>query len=134
MKGQATRRRAASLLGATALTLLVVGCASVGGAEDPFERARQGEGEITILVRNRNFNDARLEAIGGGRRVRIGTVGGTESGTFRLDWNFTARLAIEIDLVPGPSCVTREMPVSPGDELELEIASTLHLTQACRRL
>ena len=124
-----------ALLCASALAFALAGCVTPGGGDDdnPFARARRGQAQITIHVRNLNFSEARLTALGGGRRVRLGTVGGSGDETFRLEWNFTDRLAIEIDLVPGSSCTTRSMYVSPGDEIELQIASSLHLTQLCQR-
>jgi hypothetical protein len=39
---------------------------------------------------------------------------------------------IEIDMLAGPKCFTEELPVDPGDVLELQIASVFSSTAACR--
>ena len=50
----------------------------------------------------------------------------------KIPWQFTDRLRIEIDLVTGPSCVTREFMVDPGEILELQIESRFDPTGLCR--
>jgi hypothetical protein len=122
----------------TATTLLVLatlaGCASTAGApaEDPFDPQGSGAANVRLLVQNLNFSDARLFAIRPGRRISLGVVGGKQNREFSLDWNVPESLQIEINLLEGSTCLTREMVVDPGDVLDLQIASVFSQTSACR--
>ena len=122
----------------TATTLLVLatlaGCASTAGApaEDPFDPQGSGAANVRLLVQNLNFSDARLFAIRPGRRISLGVVGGNQNREFSLDWTVPELLQIEINLLAGSQCLTREMLVDPGDVLDLQIASVFSQTSACR--
>ena len=107
--------------GLLALTLMGTGCATGSQSASPFGDTLERQGQIRIDVRNLNWNEARLWALSAGRRIRLGSVGGNQDAVFNLDWDLTLPLAIQIDLVAGPSCTTREMRVDPGDHLELQI-------------
>lgn len=107
--------------------------AGVGG--DPFSGGGSGPvvaEDIELRVRNLNFNDARLYALSGGSRRRLGQVTALSDEILKIPWQFTDRLRIEIDLVTGPSCVTREFMVDPGEILELQIESRFDPTGLCR--
>ena len=108
-------------------------CASSSGSRsgmEPFSDTGADD-TITIVVQNRNFADARLYALRPGGREILGTVTGLSDDEITLDWSFSEPLRIEIDLVAGPSCTTREIRVDPGDVLELQIASVFTESQAC---
>ena len=97
-------------------------------AEAPFGG---GAESVEIEVRNDNFADATLHALRGGERIRLGIVTGHTARTFQLDWRFSQPLRIEIDLLAGGRCVTRDLQVDPGDELYLRIESQLGSMAAC---
>lgn len=111
------------------LAALTAGCASAG---NPFP----GEGEareVEIEVLNLNFSDATLHALRMGQRIRLGIVTGKRSGTFTVEWPTSLPLQVEIRLLGGERCVTREMPVDPGDRLYLEIPQNLTTGGFCVR-
>lgn len=116
------------------LSILTLGaCASSAAAPpgaDPF--ADPDEGTIRILVQNLNFSDARLYVVRRGSRSQLGIVGGKTDAQFTLDWAFADPLQIEIHMLAGPTCTTREIPADPGDVVELQVASVFRDTRACR--
>jgi hypothetical protein len=111
--------------------LLLTSCSSVPGRESPFSGFGVGE-EIRIEVRNLNFSDATLWAIGDGRRRRLGVVIGKQGATFTIPWRITQTLAIEIDLLAGVRCTTRELTTAPGDIIEVQIDLELRRSEFCR--
>ena len=118
--------------------LLSSSCAQSGrplGTSEPFADARsEEESQITLFVQNFNFSDARLFTIRrGGARRPLGRVGGKGEERFRLEWPMSEPLRIEIDLLAGPTCITRDLVVDPGDTLELQISAVFTQTAACRR-
>lgn len=131
MKGSALRRRSAGL-GALLVALVLSGCAtgSATPADDPFDGARPAT--IRIIVQNRNFSDVRLYTHRRGARKMLGSVTGKQDREFTIDWNMTDPLSVEIDLIAGPKCMTREMQVDPGDILELQIAPVFTTSSFCR--
>ena len=100
-----------------------------GGVRNPFQADEQ---VVRIDVLNRNFADATLRAIVGGASRRLGRVTGHSSGSFTLDWPYSRPLAIEIDLLAGVSCTTREINVDPGDVIELQIEPNFATSEGCR--
>ncbi|MCH2466074.1 MAG: hypothetical protein MK237_09250 [Gemmatimonadetes bacterium] len=123
-----------------ALLLCLSACAPMGrpiggggGGSDPFAGgSRPAPQDIELRVRNLNFNDARLYAVSGGSRRRLGQVSALSDETLKIPWAFTDRLRIEIDLVTGPRCLTREFMVDPGEILELQIESRFDGSGLCR--
>ena len=97
-------------------------------ADTPFHSETES---VELEVRNDNFADATLHALRGGERIRLGIVTGHTGRTFELDWRFSQPLRIEIDLLAGGRCVTRDLQVDPGDELYLRIESQLGSMAAC---
>jgi len=84
-------------------------------------------------VENLNFNDARLYAVTGGSRRRVGQVSALSSQTLKIPWSIMSdRLRIEVDLVTGPSCVTPEVMADPGERIYLQIASRFDGSGLCR--
>lgn len=121
---------------ATVLGLLVAvgigGCRTGSAAKDPFGGDR-GMNQIRIEVRSLNWNDATLYALSGGERRRIGVVPSMGEEEFVFDWRMSDVLRIEIDLLAGDRCVTREMMVDPGDRIYLQIESDLSRDPECIR-
>lgn len=122
-----------------ACALILPGCAQGGrsiSSGDPFSGAigsQDRPNRIRIEVRNMNFADARLYALrDGGTRISIGTITGKSDQTYDIDWRFNQDIQIEINLLAGPTCLTRRMPVQPGDILELQIQSVFSQSSFCR--
>jgi hypothetical protein len=117
------------------LTCLVfAGCASTTSSSsgDPFSGSSTGPSNVRIIVQNMNFADARLYAVRRGARTRLGTVGGNRDDEFTMRWGFSDVLRIEINLLAGPTCVTPEIMVDPGDVLELQIRQVFSQSSFCR--
>lgn len=121
----------------TAFVLFVVGglaaCGGGGAAvgSDPFGSATDGPQVVNLHVTNLNFNEARLWAISMEGRQRIGVIGGKADAVYRLPWNFSQPLRIEIDLLAGSRCTTEPLNVDPGDELRLQIEMDLSRQAGC---
>ena len=62
-----------------------------------------------------------LRVMVAGARRTLGRVTGHSNARFSLDWPYSRLLRIEIDLLAGEACITREISVNPGDILELQI-------------
>ena len=114
------------------LPIAMAGCGGGAGGvrnPNPFEA---DEDLVRIEVLNRNFADATIRAIVAGARRTLGRVTGHTNRTFRLDWPYSRPLRIEIDLLAGQNCITREIFVQPGDLLELQIEPGLAGREGCR--
>ncbi len=111
--------------------LLLTSCLTAPTQRSPFSGGGARE-EIRIEALNLNFNDATLWAIGGGVRRRLGVVPGKGEASFTLPWRFSQTLAIEIDLLAGDRCTTREMTTAPGDIIEVQIDLNLRRSGFCR--
>ena len=99
--------------------------------QDPFIRTAVGETEVRLHVQNLNFNEARLFAIGLGKRTRLGIVGGKRDAVFSIPWDHSEPIRIEIDILAGPKCTTDVLTVDPGDTLDLQIQSVFERTAGC---
>lgn len=121
--------RRATLVAALVLPVTLSACATAGS---PFT-GQEAEREVEIEVLNLNFSDATLHALRGGQRVRLGVVTGKRQDTFTVAWPTSLPIQIEIRLLGGERCVTREMFVDPGDRLYLEIPIDLSMGALCVR-
>jgi len=116
---------------AVALVLGGVGCFGRGNnafdaANDPSQ-SRQ----ITINVTNSSYAEATLHVFRGGERFRLGIVGALDDETFTMDWTQPLDMQVRIRLLAGPSCLTRPIPVDPGDIIELSIDNDLSRDLDC---
>lgn len=125
-----TFRRA--LLCALALLLGACHTRTAYPGQDPFAEDGGTAQEVRVRVRNNNFYDASLTAVGDAGRRRLGTVGGNQSAVFTMPWTFTGGLRIEVDLLAGPTCTTEYITVSPGEDVLLEIMADFDSTPNCR--
>jgi hypothetical protein len=129
----ARRRRRASAAGRVALLAVVVAGAGFGcgasRAPSPFSSPE--DQRIVIEVINHNFLDVTLHALWLGRRVRLGTILGLGTANFRLAWDETELLRIELDQLAGASCVTELISATPGEIIFLEIPSHLEVGYDC---
>ena len=115
--------RRGSAAGRFALLGVVLAGASFGCAAKRGPLGDPVDARIRIEIQNRGFDDATVRAIFDGRRVRLGTVTGKRTANFMLPVDRSTLLALEIDLLAGPDCTTREMWVDPGDIIVFEILS-----------
>ena len=134
MHGKISRRgRRASAAGRVALLAVVLAGAGFGcglsSPRSPF--ASPDDQRIVIDVINHNFQDFTLHAHWGGRRVRLGTILGTRTASFRLPWDGTELLQIELDQLAGDRCVTELISATPGETIFLEIPSYLEVGRDC---
>ncbi len=107
-----------------AIVLAVSGFGCAGrGAESPF--VAQEDARIHIEVINHGFQTATLHAVWIAKRIRLGTVNGTRTANYMVPWPQGDVIRIEIKLLAGPSCITREIWAEPGVTIVLEIQSGL---------
>ncbi len=99
------------------------GCAGRTGADSEAEP--QLHAEVTIEVENQNFNDARIYLLLYGKRTRLGQVPGHSTRTFSFALP-PDDVRIEVSFIGGGGFVTEAMPVTPGDELVLQIRPDAH--------
>lgn len=109
-----------------AVLCMVLAGASFGcGAQReraPFSDS--GDMRVRFEIQNQGWNDATVHAIlDGGRRVRLGVVSGKRTASFMLPVPTSVLLQLEIDVLAGPDCITRDMWADPGDIIVLEILS-----------
>ena len=123
-------RRIAALR--VAVLAVVLAGASLGCAartESPFGSGAAERLDIEVL--NRSFLDATLYAVWPGKRIRIGSVSGTRSASFRLPWDGTELLQIEIDQLAGSSCITEPIMAVGGEVIFIEIPAQLRVGRDC---
>lgn len=119
--------RAVFLLTAV-IALSASGCKSLAPNLFGEKRARP---TIRIAVTNLNFQDATLHVIRGGERHRLGTVTGKGSGTFSMEWRTPQTFQLEIDLLAGGHCVTRQEVIDPGTQIQFQIEVDLRRQIDC---
>ena len=83
----------------------------------------QEDGRIRIEIQNRGFDDITVHALFDARRIRLGIVTGKRTDSFMLPLDNSVLLQLEIDVLAGPSCTTRDMWVDPGEIVVMEILS-----------
>ena len=134
MHGKIARRgRRASAAGRLALLTVVLAGAGFGcgTSSPPSPFASPEDQRIVIEVINHNFLDVTLHALWGGRRIRLGTINGTQQASFRLAWHGNELLRLEIDQLAGEECVTDLISANPGEIIFLEIPSLLRVGLDC---
>ncbi|HSM05944.1 MAG TPA: hypothetical protein VK858_15100 [Longimicrobiales bacterium] len=110
------------------VVLLVSACSS---ARTPYANGEDQARTIELEVVNLNFNQATLYTIRFSERRRLGIVQGKGTETFRIPWEHSAPLRVEMHILSGDSCTTYEMNVDPGDALYLEVAANLSADPDC---
>ena len=115
------------------LTLSLVGCGTRGPRQgaNPFDGSGAGVPQVRLRVRNQNFYDATITAIGDATQRRLGVVGGNQTAVFTMPWEFTSGLRVRIDLLAGPSCTTETIQANPGDDIEFQIPPDLGTSGFC---
>jgi hypothetical protein len=115
------------------LAIMLAGCGTRGPrpSANPFDGQGVGVPQIRLRIRNANFYDATITAIGDNTQRRLGVVGGNSSATFTMPWEFSSGLRVQIDLLAGPSCTTDTLQVNPGDDIEFQIPPDLGVSGFC---
>ncbi len=114
-----------------ACTTCLVGCGFFRGSDDEFARPRIRE--VTLLIINQNYYDARLFArTRNGRRISIGNVTGFNEKELTFRWEYID-LQVEINLLSVGRHLTPWRMVEGGDELELVIDPSLDKRIRTRR-
>jgi hypothetical protein len=128
LRGPLARRALLALL-----ALSVVGCSTRGPRQgaNPFDASGVGAPQVRLRVRNQNFYDATITALGDATQRRLGVVGGNQNAVFTMPWEFTSGLRVRIDLLAGPSCTTETIQVNPGDDIEFQIPPDLGTSGYC---
>jgi hypothetical protein len=120
------------LVAVLALSLVGCGARGPGRGADPFDGSSSvGVPQVRLRVRNQNFYDATITAIGDATQRRLGVVGGNQTSVFTMPWEFTSGLRIRIDLLAGPSCTTEMIQANPGDDIEFQIPANLGTSGFC---
>ena len=134
MRGNIARRgrRGSAALRVAVLAVVLAGASLGCGAARPESPFGSGAAErLDIEVLNHSFLDATLYAVWPGKRIRLGSVVGTRSASFRLAWDGTELLQIEIDQLAGSSCITGQIMAVPGEVIFVEIPSQLRVGRDC---
>jgi len=88
---------------------------------------------LEITVRNQQLDEARVWLWVDGQRERLGSVRGNTNETFFFPMDGIRTVHMEFDLVLGAHCVTTNVSLGPGDEIEATIPSILSTMVArCR--
>jgi hypothetical protein len=121
-----------NVLGVLGLALLASACTSSGPRPEPARPGDPSEG-LTVTVRNQKMADARIYLrVDGGRRP-LGTVTGGAVETFFEPLAQISVVRMEFDLVQGERCVTAELSLGPGEEIDFTIPMNLNMIAAvCR--
>jgi len=118
--------RSSILTGLAALVIGAGACATRHGAgtAPPPER-------VAVTVKNTNWMDMDVFAVRGSTRSRVGSVTGLTTATFRVPANFAPDGVLQFMVDPigsDAAYVTEKISVSPGQRVELTIASVLRMS------
>lgn len=98
------------------------GCGVAQSSSNPFDRG--GPGRVTLEVFNDGWEQVTLHVETRGGRRYLGRVEGESQETFTFVLEVSQEIAIEVDVLAGGRCLTREIPTDPGDVLQLQIRET----------
>ena len=109
----------------TALAVLVSACG--GGVAAPPPEPFDGDLStvLTIEIRNQQLEDARVWLIVDGQRQTLGSVRGNRNETFYHPMDGVRSVHMEFDITLGPRCLTRDVTLGPGDDVQATIPSML---------
>ena len=113
------------------ILLAALSSAACSTARTPFSDGQTGGQTIRVEVRNLNFDPATVWAVRSGERIRLGIVEGKLDRTFRVPWPNPSSLQIEVALQGGGRCITRAVPVNPGETMVMDVASDLQSDPEC---
>ena len=128
----------APTMGAALLAFIAVSAATISGCASPSARAGSAASlKLTpaiVRVINHNWHDARVYAIRGGAKHRLGVVHSASSGTFSVPeylYKLTGHIALRVELIGSSETHTSlPIPCGPGDLIEWRIRRVLKYTSA----
>jgi hypothetical protein len=94
----------------------------------PYDVNEAQPGNITLVVRNNNFNDVDVYAVSSGLATRIGTVTGNSSATFTLNPTLVSPTDFRIVATPiggNGRASTGPIIVSQGQTIEFTVGPVL---------
>jgi len=108
------------------LTIDAAACATnhASGAVPPRERTM-------VTVKNSNWMDVDVFAVRGTTRVRVGTVTGLSTATFRVPTEYApdGNLQLLVDPIGSDATyLTEKISVSPGQRVELTVTSVIRMS------
>jgi hypothetical protein len=118
----------------SALSLVFSSCSTGGGAEGgpAAEPADRREG-VQLAVTNEQRMEADIWVYVDGVQRRVGTVRALSSNDFVIPMDRARRLRLEFRIFGGPTCVTREVSMLPGEAASYTIPMNIQLFDAvCR--
>lgn len=124
-------RISAGLL-ALAVGLGVGGCASGGGTQEEAVAPASGQG-VRLTVINEQRTEAEIWSVVDGSRQRLGMVRSMDRGSFLIPMDRGRNLRMEFRIFGGPTCLTRDVQMVPGESVTYTIPVEIRLFDAvCR--
>jgi hypothetical protein len=119
------------LLVTLAVALLAAGCGGGGGTSAPPPAFDGDQSQVlTITIRNERLNVARVSLWIAGVRERLGDVRSNQTATYHVPMQRREPVRMSFDLELGTSCVTQDVILGPGEDLEVRIPANLSIMRA----
>jgi len=123
--------RAAAALG---LALAISACGSGSSAPPPAPFDGDVSRVLTISVMNQQLEEARVWLWVDGQRERLGAVRANQTVTFHHPMDGIRTVHMEFDVTLGQRCVTTDVSLGPGDNIQATIPQNLMaFAGVCRR-
>ncbi|MGW8268399.1 MAG: hypothetical protein ACWGSQ_18675 [Longimicrobiales bacterium] len=117
---------------ASALVLGLAGCASGGGTQEEGTTATEGQG-VRLTVSNQQRTEAEIWVFVDGSRQRMGVVRSNDTNNFLIRMDRGRNLRMEFRIFGGPTCVTRDVQMVPGEAVSYTIPVNIQMFDAvCR--
>jgi hypothetical protein len=119
-----------------ALTAILAAVACGPGAAAPPPEPFEGDPNtvLTISVQNQQLEEARVWLWVDGQRERLGSVRPNQNRTFYFPMDQIRTVHMEFDVTLGQRCVTTDVSLGPGDDIQATIPQNLvAFAGVCRR-
>ncbi len=119
---------------ATLTALFAAACGGGGGTSAPPPAFDGDQSQVlTITIRNEQLDVARVTLWINSVRQRLGDVRGNATETFHAPMQRREPVRMSFDLELGTSCVTQDVILGPGEDIEVRIPGNLNTMRAvCR--
>ena len=109
------------------LLVVLAGTACAGGAPAAPPEPFSGDTSeaLRMVVRNQQFEEARVYLWIDGQRQRLGSVQANGSAEFFQPMYGIRNVQLGFDIILGPRCVSQGMSLGPGDDVEATIPGQL---------
>lgn len=118
-----------------AFSLFLPSCSTGGGGAQggPAAEPVEGVGGVQLAVTNEQRMEADIWVYVDGVRRRVGTVRAFSNDDFVIPIDRARNLRLEFRIFGGPTCVTREVSMLPGEAASYTIPMNIQLFDAvCR--